>query len=117
MQLLHKNYQITKVIEVKNDFNVFIPNSFTPNSDGLNDEFSPVFSKYGLDSRTFEMQIFDRWGKSIYSTKDVTKGWDGSLNNKGDVLLKEDNYVYKLRYKDLEGRIYDKTGHITLLNK
>jgi gliding motility-associated-like protein len=103
-----------QTIEVKNDFGVYIPNSFTPNADNLNDEFKPVFTPYGLDAKTFEMEIFDRWGTSLYSTKDVNKGWDGSVQNKGDNVLKQEVYVYKIKYKDLEGTIYNKLGYVTL---
>lgn len=104
-----------KTIEVKNDFNAFIPSSFTPNSDGLNDVFFPVFSPYGLDFNTFEMTIFDRWGEVIYQTKDATKGWNGSKLNKGDVTCKPDSYVYVIKFKDLDGRLYQRTGHVVLL--
>jgi gliding motility-associated-like protein len=106
--------EITKTIEVKNDFNVFIPSSFTPNFDGLNDYFLPVFSPYGLDTKSFDMEIFDRWGHSLFRTKDVSKGWDGSLQNKGETL-KEEVYIYKIKFKDLDGNLYNKMGHVTLI--
>jgi gliding motility-associated-like protein len=104
----------TKTIEVKNDFNIYIPTSFSPNFDGLNDKFKPVFSPYGLDTKSFEMEIFDRWGHSIYFTNDFTKGWDGSVGNKGEPL-KEGVYIFKIRYKDLDGNSYSKMGHVTML--
>ncbi|HOZ87750.1 MAG TPA: PKD domain-containing protein, partial [Bacteroidia bacterium] len=107
--------EASAIITVKPDFNVFIPNSFTPNLDGINDVFLPVFSAFGLDPKTFDMEIFTRWGTSIYHTKDNTKGWDGSIQNKGAEPLKEEVYVYKLKYKDLEGKIYNKLGYVTLL--
>lgn len=107
--------QMTRLIEVKNDFNVFIPSSFTPNQDGLNDVFMPVFSEYGLDKRTYEMQIFDRWGEMIFHTLDATKGWNGTFQNRGDIVLKQDNYVYKIKFRDLDGKLYTKTGYVTLL--
>lgn len=103
------------VIEIKNDFGVYIPNSFTPNEDGLNDVFIPVFSPYGLDAKTFDMEIFDRWGKSLYHTKDVTKGWNGTIQNKGVDLMKTDVYVYKIKYKDMDGVIYNKLGHVSIM--
>jgi len=106
--------EIRKTIEVKNDFSIFIPNSFTPNYDGLNDVFEPKFANYGLDLKSFEMEIFDRWGHSLYRTKDVSKGWDGSFQNKGEPL-KEDNYVYKIKYKDLDGNVYNKMGNFSLI--
>jgi gliding motility-associated-like protein len=106
--------EITKTIEVKNDFNIFIPTSFSPNFDGLNDIFIPVFTEYGLDNKSFEMEIFDRWGHSLYRTKDVTKGWDGSVQNKGEPL-KEEVYIYRIKFKDLDGNSYSKMGHLSLI--
>ena len=107
--------EITKVLEVKNDFNVFIPSSFSPNFDGLNDVFVPVFSPYGLDTKSYELSIYDRWGHVIYTTKDHTKGWDGTLNNKSDIVLKQDTYNFFLKFKDLEGKVYNKSGSFTLM--
>ncbi len=107
--------KVTQTIEIKNDFGIYIPNSFTPNDDGLNDTFGPVFSPYGLDAKTFDMEIFDRWGASLYHTKDVSKGWDGTVQNKGSEKLKQEVYVYKIKYKDLDGVIYNKLGHVSLL--
>jgi gliding motility-associated-like protein len=76
--------------------------------------FIPVFTKEGIDTKSFEMEIFDRWGHSIFRTRDITKGWDGSMQNKGEPL-KEDTYVYKIKYKDAEGNLYEKTGNVSLL--
>jgi gliding motility-associated-like protein len=106
--------EVSDIIVVKPDFSVFVPSSFSPNFDGLNDVFSPVFSQYGMDNKTFDMEIFDRWGRSLYKTKDINTGWDGSLQNKGEPL-KEDVYVYKIKYKDSEGKIYNKLGYLSLV--
>lgn len=103
---------VSKTIEVKNNFNVYIPNSFTPNYDGLNDVFIPVFTPYGLDPRTYEMEIFDRWGKEVFHSRDVTKGWDGTIQGE---IIKEDSYVYRIRFKDLDGQSYTRTGRVTPL--
>ena len=107
--------EISKIIEVKNEFNVFIPNSFSPNSDGINDTFKPVFSPYGLDANNYEFEIYDRWGAKIFATTDPNKGWDGSQLNLGIASLKQDTYVYKLKFKDLDGKNYFKTGNVHLL--
>jgi gliding motility-associated-like protein len=107
--------EITKHIEVKNNFNVFIPNSFSPNFDGLNDYFMPVFSKEGIDMNSFEMEIFDRWGHALFHTKDATsKGWNGSFQNKGEPL-KSEVYIYRIKYKDMDGNAYNKMGHVSLV--
>ncbi len=107
--------EISKTVEVKNDFNCFIPNSFSPNYDDLNDVFIPVFSSYGLDYSSFKMEIYDRWGHELYSTKDITKGWDGTFKNEGEVILKEDTYIYKIRFKDIEGKSYNKYGNVSII--
>ncbi|MDP1799963.1 MAG: PKD domain-containing protein [Bacteroidota bacterium] len=106
---------VTKVIQVKNDHGIYIPSSFTPNFDGLNDIFIPIFSPYGLDLKTYDMEVFDRWGHSMFHTKDFTLGWDGTINNKGSDPLKQDVFVYKVKYKDIDGKIHNKTGHVTLM--
>jgi gliding motility-associated-like protein len=106
--------EITKPVEIRNDFNIFIPSSFTPNDDNLNDVFMPVFSTYGLDAKSFEMEIFDRWGHSLFRTKDINKGWDGTVNGKGE-RVKEETYVYKIKYKDMDGNLYNKIGHLSLI--
>lgn len=106
--------EITKTIEVKNNFNIFVPNSFSPNNDDLNDTFLPVFTKEGMDTKYFEMEIFDRWGHSVFRTKDINKGWDGTMQNKGETL-KEDTYIYKIKYKDAEGNLFEKIGNVLLI--
>jgi len=107
--------EVTRIVEVKNDFNIFIPNSFTPNFDGVNDEFLPVFTPYGLDTKSYSLEIFDRWGHELFSSKEHTKGWNGTVENKGDEPLKEETYVFRLKYKDLNGKVYNETGKVLLL--
>ena len=67
---------------------------------------------YGLDTKTFEMEIFDRWGHEIYRTRDYAKGWDGTQDGQ---TLKQGTYIYKIKYKDLEGKLYYQTGFLSLL--
>lgn len=95
-------------IDVKKDYAIFIPNSFTPNGDGLNDEFKV----YGNGILSIELAVYDRWGQEIYITKDADKGWDGTFKQ---MICEEGLYTYKLSYKSLEGRVVKKAGHILLL--
>jgi gliding motility-associated-like protein len=103
-----------RIVEVRNDFAVWVPNAFTPNGDGFNDVFGPVFSPYGISTEEYEFDIFDRWGEKLFSTTDIYTRWTGAKFNKGDVL-KEDVYVWKLRYKTTEKEVKYKTGHVTLM--
>lgn len=102
---------IVKFIEVVEDFNVYIPNSFTPNGDALNDVFS--IKGLGFKPEGFSMQIFDRWGHELYFTKDYTKGWDGTI--KGGIA-QDGVYIYKIKAVGAngEGR-KEYVGHVTLM--
>jgi|SRR6056300_582306 gliding motility-associated-like protein len=69
---------------------VYIPNSFSPNGDGLNDIWKPVFSDT-LSVKQYDLQIFDRNGVLVFWTNDPTDGWDG--------LPFDTTYVYTLTMK------------------
>jgi gliding motility-associated-like protein len=57
--------------------NIFVPEAFTPNNDFINDVFLPIS---GCAAQYYQMEIFDRWGKLLFSTFDLTQGWDGAIN-------------------------------------
>ncbi|MGZ3904966.1 MAG: PKD domain-containing protein, partial [Bacteroidia bacterium] len=100
-----------KIITVKEDFNFYIPNAFTPNGDG-NDDF---FTGLGTAIGDFEMMIFDRWGNLVYKSNDYNQPWDGKLKQKGDIV-QEDVYVYKIRVTEQDTRhehVFN--GHVSLL--
>jgi gliding motility-associated-like protein len=102
---------VYKVIEIYDEFSIYIPNTFTPNGDNLNDIFN--IKGVGLKAEGFTMEIYDRWGNLVYSTKDVNKGWDGTING-----LNGENGVYVYKVKALgangEGK-KEFVGHVTLL--
>ncbi len=95
-------------VEVTSHYNIYIPNIFTPNGDGLND----VFLVYGTGLSNFEMIIYDRWGEKLFQSKDQLQGWDGTY--KGE-LSKDDVYTYLVKYQSLDGKKHTKTGHVTLM--
>lgn len=70
----------------------FVPNSFTPNSDGKNDVFRPVAGTI----TEWEMNIYSTWGERLFTTKDPNIGWDGSFNNQ---LAGVGSYVYEVLYR------------------
>jgi gliding motility-associated-like protein len=104
------------VIIVNPDVVLYVPNAFTPGTDGLNDVFQIFLPPTGVDYSTFNLVIFNRWGELIYETKDVNVFWNGKKNNSGDIL-KQDVYVYKITFKDEQKKNYEKTGHVSLLRK
>lgn len=74
---------------------VAFPNVFTPNGDGVNDEFGLLGDIDPKDFRQFNIQIFNRWGALIYSSNEVTNKWDGT-EDKG--VLPPGVYFYVVDY-------------------
>lgn len=90
---------------------VFVPNAFSPNSDGVNDVFRPFFSPLPV-AADYELLIFDRWGALLFESNDPTAGWDGSfLNQRMPIGV----YVYTLRYQAKEGVVRPRNGTVNLL--
>jgi gliding motility-associated-like protein len=57
---------------------VFIPNAFTPNNDGRNDQFMPIMN---ADVKQYRFMVYDRWGRIVFETTTLNKGWDGTQKN------------------------------------
>ena len=74
---------VTDTVRVKDYYTLYIPNAFTPNGNGLNDEFFPQGNNINPD--TYEFAIYDRWGNQVFYTKDINSKWNGTYNNKGKV--------------------------------
>jgi gliding motility-associated-like protein len=89
-------------------FEYFVPNAFTPNSDALNDVFNINTTKV----KSFEMEIFDRWGESVYITKNVWKPWDGTFNG---TALVQGVYAYKIWVKDPQDILHKMVGNVLLV--
>jgi gliding motility-associated-like protein len=107
--------QIT--ITVKDNKNVYIPNVFTPNDDGKNDFFTAFGGNNIL--KITKMQIFDRWGESVYAATDIplngnTKqtAWDGNFNGKP---LNPGVFVYAIEIEFTNGKTRLFKGDVTLL--
>ncbi|MCW3078123.1 MAG: domain containing protein [Bacteroidetes bacterium] len=102
---------IVKKLTVIEDISIFIPNAFTPNGDGLNENFIP--KTVGL--KKLRMDIFDRWGELIFTTSDPAMGWDGRHKKGGDILP-QGVYVYRVSAIFNNGsKPKQYTGHVTLL--
>lgn len=87
-----------------------VPNAFTPNGDGVNDVFKV---KEGYQSIvSFEASVFNRWGKKLYSWKDLEGGWDGKS---GGSNVPDGAYYLVIKAKGADGRNYDIKKTINLL--
>jgi gliding motility-associated-like protein len=87
---------------------LWLPNSFTPNGDGLNDYFKPE----GTQMKEFIMRIYTRYGDLIYSTEDQNIGWDGTFNGEE---MPPVTYIYKMEATDELDKKYNETGKLLLI--
>ncbi len=106
------NCENSDTIKVVRDCYLNVPNSFTPNNDGLNDYFMPM-DLVTFNMQNFEMQVFNRWGEMVFKTNNINgQGWDGKFGNKQQPM---GVYVYHIKatFKNGNGEIF--TGNVTLL--
>ncbi len=88
-----------------------VPNVFSPNNDGNNDELEIVLSP--AIKGIFSFRIFDRWGSLVFETADPTEGWDGTFRGKE---VREGVYIFLVEAPcELTGQTILKTGDITLI--
>ncbi|MFN5630366.1 MAG: gliding motility-associated C-terminal domain-containing protein, partial [Bacteroidota bacterium] len=100
-------YLLNVKIEVEIDVNeIFVPDAFSPNSDGINDK---VFVRGSI--REFSFSVFNRWGEQVFRTQNQSVGWDGSFRGKE---LDAGVFVYYLSGTDAAGNSFNKKGNITL---
>ena len=90
------------------DGSVFIPNAFTPNSDGINDGFNDL----GVSMTAVTLKIFDRWGELVYYSEDMNAAWDGTCKGKP---LQGGAYVYEADVTFIGGSTKKIKGDVTLL--
>lgn len=97
---------------IREDVNLFIPNAFSPNGDGINDLFYVVGS--GLDLSDFELLIFNRWGELIFKSHHIDHKWDGQ-NRSGTHYVSDGVYSYVLNVGLLDSpEIIERKGHVTV---
>ena len=105
------------LITVNTSRNVYIPNIFTPNEDGVNDYFNIVIGS-GAVSVSY-LSIFDRWGNKVYDVETeyvpeqtISNGWDGKFNGQ---YVNPGVYVYMARVNFIDGKSLDYSGDITVI--
>ncbi|MFA6923632.1 MAG: PKD domain-containing protein [Bacteroidales bacterium] len=100
---------IHKEIIIKPKPHIYIPNSFSPNSDGLNEYFNASIDQ---ELKKFKLLIFTRWGELIFESNSQTQGWDGNYQGK---IVSIGVYVYQLKVTYDSGEEYQRIGSVTVL--
>ena len=87
-----------------------MPTAFTPDGDGINDIFMP--KAQNLSSEYYEFRIHDRWGKMLFYTTEIGKGWDGKFNGE---KCEPGVYTYYIKYLNEENLKTEKYGVVILV--
>jgi len=123
-ELITGNYWITLIVHNANgcydtvaheifigpEFTFYIPNSFTPNGDGIND----YFFGSGVGILKYDLWIFDRWGDMVFHGNDLNEKWDGKAND-GEKVAQIDVYVWKVTLTDVFNKTHNYTGIVSLV--
>jgi gliding motility-associated-like protein len=88
---------------------IYIPSSFTPNNDGLNDTWYPI----GEGWEKIEVLIFNRWGELIFESNNIDGYWDGSYKNTS--IVQDDVYLFQVTWKGIKNPLQIFNGKITII--
>jgi len=97
------------ILTVNEVVQLYVPNAFTPNGDGVNDIFSPIGN---LDTdEGYSFLIYNRWGELVYLSNQPNENWDGTFKG---MPIREGIYVWKLNFMDTKAVKHEKMGHVFL---
>lgn len=100
-------------VYVENILQVFIPNTFTPDGDGLNDVFLPVVN--GELDGSYRFWVFNRWGEIVFYTEEVGKAWTGGFDG-GTYYIQDGYYLWRVQVESLEtGKLETYEGNVFIL--
>jgi len=110
IRVLHKTLTIANCDTILPNPCFLFPDAFTPNGDGVNDEFKPLM-RPECQVQEYTLQIFNSWGQLVFISSDITKGWNGYVNNTPQAL---GTYIYLAKYS-LQGKEMKVQGALSLL--
>jgi gliding motility-associated-like protein len=106
---------VIRTVEILDIFNLFIPTSFSPNNDGVND----AFRVYGtdIDPSRFSLHIQNRWGNTVFETTDPNEVWYGPADAESDHYAPNGTYAYQVVLYSLSqsGSRKEVTGFVTVI--
>ena len=90
----------------------YVPNTFTPDGDTYNEEFKPVMTS-GFEPKSYNMQIYNRWGELVFQTTDISTGWDGRFIGE---KVQDGTLTWVINFKDkLSDKKYTYKGHLNII--
>lgn len=105
---------VSKVLEIRDDLLWYIPNSFSPNGDGVNDLWKPKGSF--IDLTNYRLEVFDRWGRKVFETRDFEESWNGSDAAGSAYFVSPGLFTYVIRVSSITTEeTYELTGSIMVI--
>lgn len=105
---------VSGVVIVEDVSEIWIPNSFTPNFDGLNESWFPICRNFDTGAVVIEVEVFDRWGMSVFKSNDANKPWIGKISGTANDCP-QDVYVYRIYFQNEQGDEFTYSGHVSLI--
>ena len=99
-------------ITIREDYAIFVPNTFTPDGDAHNSTF--LTKGYGILDQDFTFQIFNRWGELVFESHDMSVGWDGMSINQS-AYSQDGTYSWMVYFTDVNHTKHQRLGHVNLL--
>ena len=100
--------KVSDTVVISLDGSLYVPNSFSPNGNGVND----VFKVIGEDITEFSILIFNRWGELIFESTNINQSWNGNYKGR---MAQVDTYVWKIVYSDVNTKNKEIIGHVNLI--
>lgn len=98
------------IVHITPDIFIYIPNAFTPNGDGVNDEF--MASTYGMEDLNLTMRVFNRWGDEVFFTTQQHVGWNGHYQG---IIAPQGPYTYLIKIDNGDQEIQQLSGRVYLI--
>jgi gliding motility-associated-like protein len=99
---------ITRLIEIEEEWYIYVPNAYTPDGNRSNDDFRA--STIGI--QTLTISIFNRWGQEVFTSNDLDFIWDGTYEG---LLVPDGVYTYKIGFLTNSERQKTILGHVNVL--
>lgn len=101
-------FAYSNIVEIAEKLELLIPEAFTPNNDGLNDQLEIQ----GAFLNTLQLEIYNRWGVKVYSTTNLEEAWDGSYEGQP---VPQGAYNYIIQGTDSFGGVFVQKGTVMVL--
>ncbi len=99
----------TQLVKTRKKIEIYVPNAFTPGSNGLNDYLRPVLMGF---VKVNYFRVYNRWGKMLFQMQSDQPGWDGKVNGQ---FVDPQTYVWMIEAVDVDGIVHKKQGTTVLI--